>query len=1045
MARLKRNGRKSPSIQRSPENPPGVTSNTAIRIPSESVQAVLKAVGILLLAAIYSPVSLLSLSPVYGSIPPSVHHSRITVAAFILAWTAKGTTRSLPWRNVAKHLPLLAYSIPTAQYYLFMYSGQLGPVYGPILTEMLTYFPLIAFSVVLAGTVFDTINLGRYGGHSGDAGFGIVLYIIFGTMAKVSQRVIQRNIGSNFVFTRSGLQLVIASFYSLLLPSKLLLLSVLPILHSIFINIHIPTSDASIALNSTLQAHNFSLVARQESLTGYISVLDNFEHGFRVMRCDHSLLGGEWTTPPMGYRGRMNEPIYAIFTMLEAVRLVRTEATDKIGIIPDYQPTALVIGLGVGTTPAALIAHGIATTTVEIDPVVHEFATLYFDLPKNHTSIIEDAVMFVARVQAAGSRRFSYNYIIHDVFTGGAEPADLFTQEFIQGLSDLLKRDGVIAIASGSNYAGDLLMPSASLVVRTVKSVFPSCRLFREDAPPDDFSSAGIETPTKDFTNMVMFCRKSKGALTFRNPVEADYLGSQGRKRFLLPTHEIDSSYFEERKGDEKSGVLRKGQTGVLENYQRSSACRALAQALGNKVTFPGSSVYVISLQSYFSAQEEELTPACIVTPSNTKDVATAIKTLASIFRKDASQGHFAVRGGGHNSNAGSANIEDGVTLDLRALDGVAVNADKTVVSVGGGAVWGDVYMKLDAMNVSVSGGRVSGVGVGGLTTGGGISFFAPRFGFACDNVVNFEIVLSSGGIVNANIDQHRDLWLALKGGSNNFGVVTRFDLRAFAQGEFWGGAIQHPISTALAQITAFSDFNNATNYDVYASLITNFAYASGQGYVVGNNLEYTKPVVNPPVFQPLTGIEPQISSTMRISNLTDFTNELNTFSPGANRQLYISTTFKNDVNFLREVYNMWNAATQSIANVTGLVYPLTWQPLLPAITEKTALLGGNSLGLDPSDGALVLCLVSAVWSLASDDARVTASIKELFDQIDKASMAAGLFHRFKYLNYAVPWQDPISGYGPENKARLQAVSKKYDPIGLFQIAVPGGFKLFTS
>lgn len=150
--------------------------------------------------------------------------------------------------------------------------------------------------------------------------------------------------------------------------------------------------------------------------------------------------------------------------------------------------------------------------------------------------------------------------------------------------------------------------------------------------------------------------------------------------------------------------------------------------------------------------------------------------------------------------------------------------------------------------------------------------------------MVNFEVVLSSGDIVNANINEHRDLWLALKGGSNNFGVVTRFDLKAFAQGKFWGGLILYPISTAPAQITAFSDFNNATNYDVYASRITSFAYASGRGYAVSNGLKYTKPVVNPPVFQPLTGIEPKLSSTMRISNLTDFTNELNTFNPNGNR-----------------------------------------------------------------------------------------------------------------------------------------------------------------
>ena len=70
----------------------------------------------------------------------------------------------------------------------------------------------------------------------------------------------------------------------------------------------------------------------------------------------------------------------------------------------------------------------------------------YFDLPLNHTSVIQDAVYFVEQAQLGGPEFYSYNYIIHDVFTGGAEPATLFTQEFLQGLSNLLKPNGVIAI-----------------------------------------------------------------------------------------------------------------------------------------------------------------------------------------------------------------------------------------------------------------------------------------------------------------------------------------------------------------------------------------------------------------------------------------------------------------------------------------------------------------------------------------------------------------------------------------------------------------------
>lgn len=80
---------------------------------------------------------------------------------------------------------------------------------------------------------------------------------------------------------------------------------------------------------------------------------------------------------------------------------------------------------------------------VEIDPVVHEFASKYFDLKENNEAVIADAVSYTAGLVEA---KKTYNYIIHDVFTGGAEPVELFTLEFLRGLSDLLDPNGVIAI-----------------------------------------------------------------------------------------------------------------------------------------------------------------------------------------------------------------------------------------------------------------------------------------------------------------------------------------------------------------------------------------------------------------------------------------------------------------------------------------------------------------------------------------------------------------------------------------------------------------------
>lgn len=120
---------------------------------------------------------------------------------------------------------------------------------------------------------------------------------------------------------------------------------------------------------------------------------------------------------------------------------------------------------------------------------------------------------------------------------------------------------------SFENYAGDLLLTSASLVVHTVKSTFPNCRLFRDDA-----ASLKAEATTDDFTNMVMFCRKTIGDFNFRDPVEADCLGSQARRYYLLPQHEIQADYFKGRDGE--ITTLKRGQTQVLEAYEAQSAAR---------------------------------------------------------------------------------------------------------------------------------------------------------------------------------------------------------------------------------------------------------------------------------------------------------------------------------------------------------------------------------------------------------------------------------------------------------------------------------------
>lgn len=103
---------------------------------------------------------------------------------------------------------------------------------------------------------------------------------------------------------------------------------------------------------------------------------------------------------------------------------------------------------------------------------------------------------------------------------------------------------------------------------------------------------------------------------------------------------------------------------------------------------------------------------------------------------------------------------------------------------------------------------------------------------------------------------------------------------------------------------------------------------------------------------------------------------------------------------------------------------------------------GGNVLGLGADDGNLLNALTTVFWDSAEDDALVEGQVQELFARAAARADELGVAHPYLYLNYAAPWQDPIAGYGDESVAFLRGTSATYDPTGLFQKHVPGGFKL---
>ncbi len=187
--------------------------------------------------------------------------------------------------------------------------------------------------------------------------------------------------------------------------------------------------------------------------------------------------------------------------------------------------------------------------------------------------------------------------------------------------------------------------------------------------------------------------------------------------------------------------------------------------------------------------------PEVVVRPQTAQEVAAAVRLAA------ASGLPIAVRCGGH----GLMPVESGLVVDLAEFDSIEVRADG-LVSVGGGARWGDVSSALAPHGLAISSGDTRDVGVGGLALGGGIGWLVRSQGLTVDALREVELVTAAGEVLTVNADEHPDVFWALRGGGGNFGVATRFVFQAVPGDDLVGGRVLFDRSDVPAVLRAWRD-----------------------------------------------------------------------------------------------------------------------------------------------------------------------------------------------------------------------------------------------
>ncbi|KAK6525940.1 hypothetical protein TWF281_010982 [Arthrobotrys megalospora] len=490
------------------------------------------------------------------------------------------------------------------------------------------------------------------------------------------------------------------------------------------------------------------------------------------------------------------------------------------------------------------------------------------------------------------------------------------------------------------------------------------------------------------------------------------------------------------------SGLIAGSYAFSLQFTSPTTCCSLLGTEFNgeSKVFSPQSAEYG-PLNTYWTPAAQQ-SPTCIFTPANTQDVSRAVKLFT---RKNC---QFAIRSGGHSYNPGWAGIINGVLISLSDIDDVTYDSQTGLASVGAGSRWTNVYGALLPYGVTVLGGRNSDLGVGGYLTGGGISYYANERGWATDNIHSVEIVLAGGRIITANRTQHSELFRCIKGGSSNYGVITKFVLETVdASTPFNAVSMRYPASSTNEVLAAAYNYcTGGSDSDPKSHVIFSASINGTQEYFNNLLMAYNGvfDVANPaPIFEPyFDGTIPNPTPFVFAANTTIkyATDWLSVRQAPGTRYTMGTVSIYADVELFKTLRNIWIAeTTPDLQAKSGFFTEFAFQPVGQKWIDFSASRGDNSLGIT---SPIVVVWTQPRWNSASDDVDMVSYVNRMLGLFEQAAKDAGKFANLKYLNYGGRNQDPIPTYGQQNILRMQLNKARYDPLNVFGRLVPGGFKI---
>ncbi|KAI2785580.1 FAD-binding domain-containing protein [Daldinia loculata] len=483
----------------------------------------------------------------------------------------------------------------------------------------------------------------------------------------------------------------------------------------------------------------------------------------------------------------------------------------------------------------------------------------------------------------------------------------------------------------------------------------------------------------------------------------------------------------------------------ALSGLALADTCSTLKDISNIDVADPLELSYINEQNDYWSTSCSSLKPSCILFPKDANEVSAIVKVLNNNTEP------FAIKSGGHNPNNGWSSVTGGPLISTQKLKQVIVDQETGIARVGPGQRLDSISAELQGTGWTFVGGRIGNTGVGGLVLGGGLSYMSAQYGWSASSVLEYEIVLANGTIATASATKNADLFKALKGGGNNFGVVTTYVLQLYRQGDVFGGNLVflHSPSTDKKLLKAVRDFTEYNQDNKAAVIVT---AERGNIDLIDTwilFLFYDGPVVPEGTFKNFTDAGPLLDTT-KVQTYADLMGGSNwVIVPLSVVQIGTETipmpSAENNVKVMEGLHAHWRNMTDTVLLEPGIVASIAYQPFPKAIAQAAK---ARSVDLIDADDEAHRLIIEMNYSFLpqGDYAKMDQKLQNTYGGVRERILGWQQdgtlpdIYLPVFMNYGFHQQDYFARLRPENRAFAHSVSESVDPNGFFRTRI-GGWK----